>query len=659
MPKVARLLRVPVFGALVAVALALGGAPAAFAADGAVDAPVAPHDAAPHDAPPHSAPLLAAAPLAAAPHAAAPHDAAPLAAGPGDVNDFAFASFDARYDLGIDAEGHSTLATTETFVAEFPDFDQNRGIQRAIPLTYDGHPTQLTLTSVTDATGAPREYETETDDENLIVTIAGDEFVHGEQTYVLSYTQQDVTAYFSNTDDDEFYWDTNGTLWRQPFAVHTTTTTVPANLAGALTGDTACFAGPEGSAATPCTIERTDQGDTAVFTTHNENLAPGDNVTIGIAFQPHTFTERDSSYLAGGSSWVQLISTILAVGAAIFAVFYRIIGLRDAPGRPVIIPEYTPPPGADILIASVIMKKTPRAAAASFVDYAVRHNIQIVEQEQDAVFGSKTVYWLRLLTWQGLNPSEIELARVLFGSELAPGTWRELKKNDTSLSKSIYAVMQATKKRAFAEGYMKSGVRRAGSLLLVSTIVLAAIGFVSGALSLGDAYGGGLPMLFFVFGFFAIFVVVGAAFRNPLTAKGAELRDYIKGIEMYIDWAEEDRYKMLQSPEGALKTGVNAPDWGQVVKLYEKLLPYAVLLGLEAEWAKVLGTYYESLGNQPDWYGGGSGAFNAYLFASSIGALSSTASSSYSGSSSSSSSGFSGGGGYSGGGGGGGGGGGV
>ena len=148
MHKVARLLRVPVFGALVAAALAFGGAPAA-SAEPAAPAPAGPASVAEPAAP------------------------APLAAAPGDVNDFAFASFDAKYDLGIDAEGHSTLSTVESFVAEFPDFDQNHGIQRAIPLTYQGHPTQLTLTSVTDASGAPREYKEETDDENLIVTIAG------------------------------------------------------------------------------------------------------------------------------------------------------------------------------------------------------------------------------------------------------------------------------------------------------------------------------------------------------------------------------------------------------------------------------------------------------------------------------------------------------
>ena len=106
---------------------------------------------------------------------------------------------------------------------------------------------------------------------------------------------------------------------------------------------------------------------------------------------------------------------------------------------------------------------------------------------------------------------------------------------------------------------------------------------------------------------------------------------------------------MLQSPTGAEKQG-------DVVKIYEKLLPYAVLFNLEKQWAVELGKYY--VDEAPDYYTG-SGAFNAALFASGIGAISSTAATSYSGSASSSSSGGSGGGGSSGGGGGGGGGGGV
>jgi uncharacterized membrane protein len=113
---------------------------------------------------------------------------------------------------------------------------------------------------------------------------------------------------------------------------------------------------------------------------------------------------------------------------------------------------------------------------------------------------------------------------------------------------------------------------------------------------------------------------------------------------------------MLQSPEGAEKVGdIDGSDSGQLVKLYERVLPYAVLFGVEKEWLKQLGAYYDTTNSQPDWYAGNS-AFNAVVFASALGSFSDQ-SSSY-GSSSSSSSGGSDGGGFSGGGGGGGGGGG-
>ena len=114
---------------------------------------------------------------------------------------------------------------------------------------------------------------------------------------------------------------------------------------------------------------------------------------------------------------------------------------------------------------------------------------------------------------------------------------------------------------------------------------------------------------------------------------------------------------MLQSPEGAekLDVTVSSEDPKQLVKLYERVLPYAVLFGLEKQWSQQLGAYYEQGSVQPDWYYGNT-AFNAAVFSSALNSFSVT-SSSYS-SASSSSSGGSNGGGFSGGGGGGGGGGG-
>jgi uncharacterized membrane protein YgcG len=144
---------------------------------------------------------------------------------------------------------------------------------------------------------------------------------------------------------------------------------------------------------------------------------------------------------------------------------------------------------------------------------------------------------------------------------------------------------------------------------------------------------------------------------KPLTNKGLALSRYLKGLELYIKTAETERLRMLQSPEGATK--VRAPidtnDKRQLIKLYERVLPYAILFGQEKEWNKRLGQYYESANESPSWYAGNNAVFNAAVFSTAISSFNTAAS--YS-DPSSSSSGGSGGGGSSGGGGGGGGGGG-
>jgi uncharacterized membrane protein YgcG len=152
----------------------------------------------------------------------------------------------------------------------------------------------------------------------------------------------------------------------------------------------------------------------------------------------------------------------------------------------------------------------------------------------------------------------------------------------------------------------------------------------------------------------AILSIGLVARRRPLTTKGSELKEHLFGLREFIRIAEADRLQMLQSVSGADR--VSTTDGAAIIKIYEKLLPYAVLFGLEKQWAAEIAKYYDT--NPPDWYAGSHG-FAIGSFAAGLSSLSSSVSTSYSGSSGSSSSGGGGGGGSSGGGGGGGGGGGV
>lgn len=570
-----------------------------------------------------------------------------------DVNDFTFDSFDADYYLDVDADGRSTLTTVETFVAVFPE-DQNRGMRRAIPEEYQDAPTDVEVQSVTDEAGNPRPFEVDTDDGFVIVTSAADDYVSGEQTYVFTYTQHNVTRYFENTDDDEFYWDTNGTGWDQPFGSVTARIHVPEALAASLNGSIACYRGSEGSS-DPCEIVAEQEEGGTVFTATASDLAADENVTAAIGFEPGTFVARDDSYFASPAAFGQIAGVIIALLAAIWALVLRATSLADGRGRPTIIAEYTPPKGLDPFIASVLLNKTTRAAAATFIDLAVTRRIKIIETDKTGFLASGTTYLLELVDAKGLEGSELALATALFGPDLVPGTGYLMDSKDTKLSERVRKIVKTATTAANAQGLRRT-VGGFTLLPLILSAVGGAVAFFTGVVLLDNGLGGALPALLFIPGVVSLVVVLVSVSRVPLTSKGAELRDHLKGLELYIRLAEADRLRMLQSPTGAEKQTVAADDPRQVVKVYEKLLPYAVLFSLEKDWAEELGKYY--IEESPDWYSG-SGAFNAGLFAASIGSLSSEAASSFSGSASSSSSGGSGGGGSSGGGGGGGGGGGV
>src|SRR5690348_4774140 len=91
-----------------------------------------------------------------------------------DVEDFSFESLDVEYRLGRADDGTSTLTVVETFVALFPDIDQNHGMRRAIPDSYQGAPLHPQLVSITDENGQPRESETDSEDGFYTMTSRAD-----------------------------------------------------------------------------------------------------------------------------------------------------------------------------------------------------------------------------------------------------------------------------------------------------------------------------------------------------------------------------------------------------------------------------------------------------------------------------------------------------
>ncbi|MEO7122080.1 MAG: DUF2207 domain-containing protein [Lacisediminihabitans sp.] len=620
--------------------------------------------------------------------------AAPLSASahtvdvPTGVQDFSFDSYSADYYLARDAEGHSTLRTVETLVAKFPSIDQNRGIIRAIPNDYDGVPLHTAVVSVTDATGAPVHFDATDSGDFTELALGTDDYVHGKQSYVITYTQQNVVRAFTDTGDDELYWDTNGTGFAQPFGNVTARVHIDPAIVPFLTGNNACYRGAQG-ATDRCDIAGPSDDATAAggqqYTATTSKLASGENMTVVIGFTLGTFVQVPAEQKPvepapvfenrGPTPWWGILGSVLvmvlAVGGAAVTIVRRILGPHDAKGSGIIIPQYTVPKDLNLLEAAELIGRSSYAVPAQIVSFAVRGKLRILDYP---VTAGDAKYTLQFLDQSGLDDQELRLLLALFGgSEAHPiqaGAVREIGVVNDKLARSIGVVKSSVPARIIAREFKvkrssSAGFFTAGGNFL---LIFLAVGLTIFSAFVGAFSAWGIGSVFVAF--ICLFLSIGFAWRPAvLTASGAEQRDYLLGMRDYLRLAEADRFRMLQSPEGAERVkaqGFDVSDSAQVVKLYEKLLPFAVLWGVEREWSKELAVYYEQQTSSPDWYVT-NGAFNGALFAQSLGGLSSAVTtsatvpqttSSWSGSSGGSFSGGSFGGGFSGGGGGGGGGGG-
>lgn len=581
------------------------------------------------------------------------------------VNDFIIKDFHADYYLDKDSEGHSVLKTVELITAEFPEYDQNHGIERAIPKKYDGHSVNLVINSVTDENNINLKYTTYSSNDNLVIRIGdADLYVHGLVTYKITYTQKDVTRFFADTKSDEFYWDVNGVGWSQPFEKVSARIYISESLQGLLNGNQSCYYGAYGDD-NQCQLTRSGNE----FYAEVLGLRTGENVSFAIGFNEGTFAAYEKTFLEKlyviladlfvvFSGLCLLIFALLLLIQIIFKIKYR----NQRAKKGIIIPQYLPPKDVDVFSSSVVISKIHTCISAVYIDLAVRHNIRIIERKT-GLFNNAYIYYLELLSVVGLSSNESALLKSIFGRDLTIGAKYKinLKKPDYDTAEEIRSLYNAVKIRLKNSSYyIFDGVLQKKMKIVHNiSIVLLMLNILGIFVFGGDANISSFTVYAVTVGVIVTVILVVLSVTNYyLSQSGQELADYLDGIKMYIKIAEEDRIKILQSPRGAEKVAIDVNDSSVMVKLYERILPYAVLFGIEKEWVKNLGSIYDHSSTKPDWYDGGD-TFKVAMLSSALSNFSSSAvRNSYATPSSSSSSGGSSGGGFSGGGGGGGGGGG-
>lgn len=576
---------------------------------------------------------------------------APFSASAASTQNFYFEDFTADYYLSRDEDGTSRMRVEEQLTAIFPDTDQNHGITRVIPFT-NSNGKNITMSSTSRLNievlrNGEREpiAEITSEDGYFEVKIgSAHEYVHGRQVYTLKYEFENLILDQTEAGESwqELYWDINGNDWSQRFNQVTARIHLDSDIAKSFTGDTVCYVGRYGKTGKDrCKVSK--DGKLVTFTA--SKVLSGETLTIAMKFDADTFVFHapKTSYLL-----IIILSGFLALGIILIVMMiiasHCVKAKRDYYRGLFVKPEYTAPRGFTVAEMAEnhigkALKGNPKVA--TLLELAVTHKIELVKTETTGAFGRKKTAWqVRVKTTKGLSSEQTKVLQILSGSDKSIDTGQEIDiKSRTATSTLQKLAQEFTTKTQDSlrekDLYVAKDAKPKGpcttTVVTVLSIVWFFLTFVAFIASLTIPeesyvpYAGAywapfviLPVGVIVF----IIVLIGAVKAGKFeehTEKGLDYARYLDGLKLYISMAEADRLKFLQSVKGADTSHEG------VVKLYEKLLPYAVLFGLEKSWLNELSRYYEFDDvTAPTWYVG-VGAFRAHEFSQAVHALTTTA----------------------------------
>lgn len=322
----------------------------------------------------------------------------------------------------------------------------------------------------------------------------------------------------------------------------------------------------------------------------------------------------------------------LVIGGALALVGLLIVGVahlvaRRLPTSPVV--EFLPPEVGSIFEHGLAVRADRRVLTAALIELAVQGKARVltsgsrrgpvaVQLRPDASITPDQRQFLHAFRPHNMRPRQqrrflralsdigIQAARP----DDAPGVFF-LRGRGTFRGhrrRRLTQFFDGQRARMTADGFTRKNANSV-HLVLLSLLFLAvlAVGLllVVGAAVNGEWLGALVVLVDIALVFWVLTLAPGPLLR--FTDQGQELRRHLSGLRAYMALAEQERLRVLQSPDGALRTPAGAltvggevlgleaqPAAGDPVAqsaldrfvLTERLLPYAVLFGQEREWQK-------------------------------------------------------------------------
>jgi len=508
-------------------------------------------------------------------------------------------SFDAEIKINPDA----SFNVSEKIQYDFGE-TQKHGIFRNIPIKYQARGGNYNLRlggiSVTDEKGSSYNFATSYLGNDLEIKIGdANQLVSGKKMYVINYVIGRTINYFDTY--DEFYWNATGTGWPVAIKKATVKVSLPQNVAsGELKSE--CFVGTFGGTE-KCLNNLTNSA--TIFSTNRE-LASGEGLTVVFGFPKGIVHEP--------SLGEKFLETLKDNGILFLPVIILLAMLwlwwqkgRDPEGRGTIIAQYDAPDNLTPLeVGTVVDEKADKKDISAEIIYlAVRGYLKIKKTESKVLFITTTDYVL-----EKLKNSEIQ--ENDFDQKLMAAFFKDSNSVKISdLKDTFYKNLKEINEKIYVDvctkGYFLKNPDKIRKIYLGTGVGILFAGlFFSG-------FWGALGVVSFILS--GSIIMICSSLMPKKTLKGVAAKEYILGLKEYLSVAEKDRLKFHNAPE-------------KNPQRFEKLLPYAMVLGVEKEWAEQFQDIYKQ---NPNWYEDGTGnptVFNSLLFVNSLNSFSSEANSS-------------------------------
>ena len=510
------------------------------------------------------------------------------------------------FDAVIDLTSAGDLEVVETLTVVF--VTPHHGIERDIPVSYrTSLGTRVTIDLALEEIaldGATVPYVSRRSGADQYLRIGDpDRTITGTHAYRIAYTVRRALLFHDSY--LQLYWNVTGNDWEIPIRRATAILSLPAGTSLENVSATS-YAGPEGSAGLgqPSTV---DAAGRLLFTAGTLN--PGSGLTIDVSIPrtllpitPPTFAEKLGRFL-----WDNKLTALPIATLVFMTVLWFRVG-KD-PRKGVIAPAFEPPSGLGPGAAGVLVddRMDLRDVSAMVIGLAVGGYLTIRE---DSPEGDSIVDKAR--AWIGGSTSHYAFVRGrrspddLSAAEhaLYDAIFPDAETKETSLDaleNRFYKHLPTLRLRLFDELIAKKLYARnpertrasyagwAGALIAAG----AGLGVVFASIYAGVALAAsGLVVLAF------------APIMPRKTTSGTAALVEVLGLSEYIQRAEVDRIEFTDAP-------AKSPE------RFEKLLPYAVALGLTTIWVR---QFEGLLREPPQWYSGAP-TFNGHMFGLSLGRL--------------------------------------